>query len=189
VTVWVALGAAFFALTCGTPAPTITGTGPGSSIDDRIKSGVFVAISTDFTGFHSWQSFDVTSDAELAGIHDGSSVFEYIRQLPRAGSEEFPIGTIIVKEAVGGTMPHELLAMVKRGGGANPLGNGWEWVDLLAINNGKDAYTINWRGNGPPAGSETYGGDAKGSCNTCHVQCGNDLVCAKPLMLSNAADN
>lgn len=176
------LFASAFAFTCGSPPNENDST----SADERIKSGVFVAIASDFRGFHSWKPYDVTDGAALAGIHDGSTVTEYLNKKPPHGSKQFPIGTIVVKEATGGTIPHELFAMVKRGG--NPPFNdgapGWEWFDLTVVNDGKDSVSITWRGFGPPVG-DTYGGDAKAGCNTCHTACGNDAVCAKPLALSN----
>jgi hypothetical protein len=165
---------------CGSPATLED----ESTRDARIKSGVFVAVAKDFRGFHSWDSYDVTAGAALAGIHDGSTVTEYLVEAPPHGSKEWPIGTIIVKEATGGTIAHELFAMVKRGGNFNDGAPGWEWFDLSATNDGKDSVTVVWRGFGPPAG-DTYGGDANAGCNTCHTACGNDAVCAKPLALSN----
>jgi hypothetical protein len=164
-------------LSCGAPTKSDGG-------DSRKDSGLFVANSTDFRGFHDWQSYDVTDDAELAGIHDGSTVTEYINDLPPSGADEFPLGTIIVKEATGGTIEHELFAMVKRGGGLNKIAIGWEWFDLIPVDDGKDSVIIKWHGNGPPDG-ESYGGDANSGCNTCHRDCGNDSVCAKPLNLSS----
>jgi hypothetical protein len=164
--------------TCSAPAKS------GDGTDPRIQAGLFVAIAKDFRGFHSWDSYDVTDDADLAGIHDGSTVTEYINTPPPHGSEEFPLGTIIVKEATGGTIAHELFAMVKRGGGLNKIAVGWEWFDLIPVDDGKDSVTIKWQGNGPPNG-ESYGGDANSGCNTCHRDCGNDSVCAKPFALSN----
>jgi len=145
---------------------------------------VFVPFAKDFTGYHSWDSFDVTGGAELAGIHDGSTVMEYINKLPPSGLTEFPIGTIIVKEATGGTIPHEIFAMVKRGGGFNSGLPGWEWIELANIDDGTDRVNFVWYGFGPPNG-EAYGGDSSNGCNTCHFACGNDGVCAKELALTN----
>ena len=75
--------------------------------------------------------------------------------------------------------------MVKRGGGFNAGLPGWEWFELVNLDDGSDGVKINWRGFGPPDGSETYGGDASSGCNTCHLACGNDGVCATPLNLTN----
>jgi hypothetical protein len=144
----------------------------------------FLAFAEDFHGYHDWKSFDVTEDADLVGIHDGSKVIEYINNLPPTGSTTFPVGTIIVKEATGGTQAHELFAMVKRGAGYNPGIPGWEWMEIGNLGDGCDRARIVWRGVGPPAG-ETYGGDPNAGCNTCHTACGNDGVCAKPLNLAN----
>ncbi len=147
----------------------------------REQKDVFVAFAADFRGFHSWPAYDVTEDADLVGIHDGSTVMEYINALPPAGATSFPVGTVIVKEATGGTQAHEMFAMVKRGGGYNSGAPGWEWFELE--NTGTDDVIIVWRGVGPPSG-ETYGGDPNGGCNKCHVDCGNDAVCAKALDLT-----
>jgi hypothetical protein len=148
------------------------------------KPEVLVAFPENFRGYHSWESFDVTFDADLVGIHDGSKVTEYLNMRPAPGSTEFPVGTLIVKEATGGTIPHEIFAMVKRGGGYNAGAPGWEWFELQNLDNGKDQVKFVWRGFGPPKG-ELYGGDPNAGCNKCHSDCGNDAVCAKPLALSN----
>jgi hypothetical protein len=171
--------AAAFALSCSGPPSQVS-----ANPDDRKKSGLFIAIASDFRGFHSWQSYDTTDGADAGGIHDGSTVREYINQIPRSGSTEFPIGTAIVKEVTGGTMGHEMFAMVKREGPDNTIAKGWEWLDLIPVADGKDSVTIKWRGNGPPIG-DTYGGDSASGCNTCHRDCGNDAVCAKELALKN----
>jgi hypothetical protein len=173
----VCLAVAGLALSCSS-APQNSADGGGPS------SNVFVAFSDNFRGYHSWKSYDVTKDAPDGGIHDGSQVTEYINKLPPSGSKEFPIGTIVVKEALGGTQTHELFAMVKRGGGFNPGAPGWEWFDLQNLNDGHDGVNIIWRGYSPPNNS-TYGGDVNGTCNTCHVKCNNDAVCARPLSLAN----
>ncbi len=178
--------AALSLASCGAPSDQGATCVPrGVATDGGAKAPpppVFLAFAADFCGFHSWKSFDVTSGAALVGIHDGSAVTEYVNELPPHGSTAFPVGTIIVKEATGGTQKHELFAMVKRGGGFNPGAPGWEWFDLK--NDGHDGVTILWHGFGPPVG-ETYGGDATAGCNTCHTACGNDAVCAKQLSLSS----
>lgn len=164
------------ALSCGTPST--------DSGDARLSSGTFVAVASDFRAFRKWEGEDVTDDAALAGIHDGSTVIEYLNKAPAHGATEFPLGTIIVKEATGGTIEHELFAMVKRGGKFNAIGVvGWEWFDLAPVDN-SDQMKIVWRGFGPPEG-DTYGGDASAGCNTCHAACNNDAVCAKPFLLTN----
>jgi len=171
------------------------GNGGQSGPDGGTADGeVFLAFAKDFTGYHSWEAFDVTGGAELAGIHDGSTVTEYINHLPPSGLTEFPLRTIIVKEATGGTIPHEIFGMVKRGGGFNNGLPGWEWFELQnisdlivaagGVDDGTDRVKIVWHGFGPPDG-ESYGGDSTSGCNTCHADCGNDGVCAKELALTN----
>jgi len=66
---------------------------------------------------------------------------EYIKRPPASGSSEFPVGTLIVKEATGGTIPHEIFAMAKRGGGFNRDAPGWEWFELQ-----DQPVVIVWRG-------------------------------------------
>ncbi|HWP09859.1 MAG TPA: hypothetical protein VNN72_29155 [Polyangiaceae bacterium] len=161
------------------------GGGPSSGADGGSTDGeVFLAFAKDFKGYHSWKAFDTTGAAELAGIHDGSTVTEYINHAPPSGLTEFPVRTIIVKEATGGTIPHEIFGMVKRGGGFNNGLPGWEWFELENIDDGTDRVNIVWHGFGPPDG-ESYGGDSTNGCNTCHFDCGNDGVCAKELALTN----
>jgi hypothetical protein len=143
----------------------------------------YLAFAQDFHGYHDWPSYDVSEDAELVGIHDGSVITEYINQLPPSGSSEFPLGTRVVKEAIGGTIPHEIFAMAKRGGGFNETATGWEWFELENLDCADDRVKLIWRGVGPPIG-EMYGGDPNGGCNGCHAACGNDAVCAKALKLS-----
>lgn len=158
--------------------------GPADDDADGGTSDTFIAFAADFTGYHAWQAFDVTATAFTVGIHDGSTVLEYLNHPPPHGSAEFPVGTIIVKEATGGTTTHQIFAMVKRGAPFNAGAPGWEWFELQNRTDGSDGVTIVWRGVGPPAG-ETYGGDPNGGCNTCHEDCGNDAVCAQALKLQN----
>jgi len=143
----------------------------------------FLAFAQDFHGYHDWPRYDTTEDADLVGIHDGSQVTEYINRLPPSGSTEFPIGTLVVKEATGGTIPHEIFGMAKRGGGFNTVATGWEWFELENLDCADDRVKLLWRGVGPPVG-EMYGGDPNAGCNGCHADCGNDAVCAKALQLS-----
>jgi hypothetical protein len=168
---------AFGALSC-------SGGGGGAASNGAGGATTFIAFSQDFRGYHAWQSYDVTDDADLAGIHDGSTVIEYLNHPPPSGASEFPVGTIIVKEATGGTLSHELFAMVKRGGEFNSGLPGWEWFELANLDDAMDSVRIVWHGFGPPAG-DVYGGDANSGCNTCHLACNNDGVCATPLKLSN----
>jgi hypothetical protein len=189
---WVALAvsaATSIALGCGGGASAGTGTdscvGTLPATPGPPPSGsTYLAFAQDFHGYHSWSSYDVTADADLVGIHDGSQVTEYINRPPPSGSGEFPLGTLVVKEATGGTIPHEIFAMAKRGGGFNSAATGWEWFELENLDCMDDRVKILWRGVGPPLG-EMYGGDPNAGCNACHADCGNDAVCAKALHLSN----
>ena len=156
--------------------------GPTSK-DGGTQSDAFIAFSADFAGFHDWQSFDVTKDAAPGTIHPDAMLIEYLNKPPPSGSTEFPVGTIIVKEGTDGDpTTRQFFAMAKRGANWNVDGaTGWEWFELRNAANG--GVGIVWRGVGPPAG-EVYGGDPNAGCNTCHVQCGNDAVCAKAVQLA-----
>jgi hypothetical protein len=185
----VPLAASLVALSCsGSDAGSEQGSGsclgtlPETSSAPPVGS-TYLAFAQDFHGYHDWPSYDVSEDADLVGIHDGSLVTEYINRLPPAGSSEFPLGTLVVKEATGGTIPHEIFAMAKRGGGFNETATGWEWFELENLDCADDRVKLIWRGVGPPIG-EMYGGDPNGGCNGCHAACGNDAVCAKALQLA-----
>jgi len=182
----ISLSASLFVLACGaSSSDPDTGAGSCSSTSPAEGSEapeVCLAFAQDFAGYHSWPSFDTSEDADLVGIHDGSVITEYINRIPESGNTEFPVGTLIVKEALGGTIPHEIFAMSKRGGDYNPDTPGWEWFELENLDNASDGVKVIWRGFGPPLG-ENYGGDPNAGCNTCHTDCGNDGVCAKALQL------
>ncbi len=166
---------AAFAAACGGSGDS------GAAVDG---GDVFVAFSGDFQGFRSWQSFDVTADAAPGTVHPDAQLIEYLNKPPPHGSTEFPVGTIIVKEGTDGdVVGRQYFAMVKRGGGENATGAvGWEWFELRNLD-ANGSVGIVWRGVGPPAG-EVYGGDPTAGCNTCHVACGNDAVCAKAVQLA-----
>ena len=181
------LCASLFVLGCGGSGTDEVSAGSCSSTvpaEGSEAPDVCLAFAQDFAGYHGWPSFDTSEDADLVGIHDGSVIKEYINRLPESGSAQFPVGTLIVKEATGGTIPHEIFAMGKRGGNYNPDTPGWEWFELENLESGGDKVKVIWRGFGPPLG-ENYGGDPNAGCNSCHTDCGNDGVCAKALQLAD----
>lgn len=156
-----------------TPATTLCGGEP-----------VCIAFAAQFSGFHGWKSTPGTSTLmKDAGIHSAAARTVYINEMPKAGSKEFPIGTIIVKEMMNDedVRLRTIFAMVKRGGNFNQTGaSNWEWFEILAYPN--DTVQIKWRGFGPPDG-ENYGG-SKEACNTCHkVAKENDYVLTSGLKL------
>jgi hypothetical protein len=152
----------------------------GSPSDDGVApSDVFIAFSDDFANFRSWPAFDVSKDALAGTLHPEEMLLEYLNRAPASGSTVFPVGTIIIKQLAGDlAQGDDYFAMVKRGGAQQP--NGWEWFGLRNTDN-IGTPGIAWRG-GPPSTME-YGGDP-GSCNSCHVRCDNDYVCAPALKLS-----
>ena len=153
--------------------------GGGGGGGDASEASTFIAFNANFAPFRSWPSFHSdgpVDDGTFPAIALGPRT-QYINQLPAAGSTEFPIGTIIVEARDNG----KNFAGVKRGGGFNGTGAiNWEWFEIL-----ENPVTIFWRGLGPPSG-DTYGGDANGGCNACHIKCGltNDYVCSAHLQLS-----
>jgi hypothetical protein len=104
--------------------------GAGGSPDETQGGGAFLAFANDFSGYHSWEAFDVTEGAAATGIHDGSTLTAYLSHRPESGSDAFPVGTMIVKEPTGGTEPPHIFAMAKRGAGYNANVPGWEWFEL-----------------------------------------------------------
>ena len=107
----------------------------------------------------------------------------YWNRSPPSGSDEFPLGTIIVKQNDPGATTPQIFAMVKREGGYNASGaKGWEFFELQAADD--QSVVILWRGVGPPVG-ESYGSDPN-TCNNCHSQAGaNDFVWSSALQLSS----
>jgi hypothetical protein len=160
----------------------------GSHGDDVDAGTSFLAFSQSFYGFHQWQlHYDVTADAAPGTVHPDAQLIEYLNAPPKHGSTVWPVGTIIVKEGTDGDpLTRQFFAMVKRGGDFNTAGIspavGWEWFELQNQPD-MESVTIVWRGFGPPLG-EVYGGDPNAGCNSCHVACGNDAVCAPKVQLS-----
>lgn len=148
----------------------------------------FVAFAAHFQGYRRWTQTPGVPDPSLSAdaissVHVAGPMTVYVNRPPPAGSKEFPVGTVIVKELETGALGERtVFAMVKRGGTFNDGGApGWEWFELQ---NTCDGVQILWRGVGPPAG-EKYGGDPSGGCNTCHAHGKtNDFVMTKGLRLT-----
>ena len=155
------------------------GGGGGSGPSDGAPASTFIAFDASFAAFRTWRSFHSdgpVDDGTFPAVALGPRT-QYINQLPPSGSTEFPVGTIIVEARDNG----KNFAGVKRGGNFNATGAvNWEWFEIL-----ENPVTVFWRGLGPPNG-DTYGGDASGGCNACHIKCGstNDYVCSANLQLS-----
>ncbi len=142
---------------------------------EMTSSGSPIALASDFQGYETWESIVLPAvDGGTAHSSDARTVF--IKQRPPAGSTEFPVGTLIVKQ-----MPFNTFAMSKRGGTYNTNGaKGWEWFDLEHHSSG--AVVIAWRGLGPPVGEEY--GKSSATCNDCHkAQTENDSVLTPELRL------
>jgi hypothetical protein len=145
----------------------------------------FIALARDFADFRQFGQLDLGERPGQGETHKGGKFIAFVNSLPKPGSKDFPVGTIIVKENVSEDVPakeaKKIFAMVKRGGGFNAEGaKGWEWFEL---NEGERGVAIHWRGVGAPNG-ESYGGDPMGSCNGCHEMAHkNDYVLSKALKL------
>lgn len=143
----------------------------------------FIAFSSNFSGFRTWESFPVPPGSGVGPVHLTGPRTEYLNRAPAHGAAAFPVDTIIVKESEVGDLPErKVFAMVKRGGDYNESGaRDWEWFELKNVDD--QEVTIIWYGVGPPAG-EMYGGDPKAGCNSCHVASGkNDFVQSAALSL------
>jgi hypothetical protein len=153
----------------------------------------FIALQSDFAGYTSWPSLDVTEES-VDAVHTGTTGRRaYINVLPGEGDVAFAVGTIIVKTGAGGELTGdtgtEVHAMVKRGNAFNPDGaRGWEWFEL-DVDDDPNASAdviepgIVWRGFAPPDGHGygcTVGADCDEAivdCNGCHLDSiGNDYV-------------
>ena len=180
----------------------LSGAVAGCSASPPAATGTtFVAFASDFNGFHSWPSAVATPSPNLPPVDaggvgpDGGATDGGVHPVPETEywklpstptGNEFPIGTIIVKETneVDPTA-RQVFALVKRGGDFNPTGAvNWEWFELKNVADGSAA--ISWHGYGPPSGSaDIYGGNPA-VCNTCHKKAAaNDYVWSAALQLSN----
>jgi hypothetical protein len=131
-------------MACGAPPMTATG---------------FIALERDFQGYDTWES--VTFDGpDIPNVHTAGPRKVFLNARAPAGSTEWPVGTVIVKE-----LSFTTFAMAKRGGTYNANGAaGWEWFELTRDSNG--TVRIKWRGQGPPLG-ESYSAAGQ-TCNDCH---------------------
>jgi hypothetical protein len=144
----------------------------------------FVALTRDFQDFRDWGYLSLGQRAAQGDTHAEGELRVFINALPLAQSDRFPVGTMIVKEALANQsegQPKRHFAMVKRSADFNAQGaKGWEWFELTEA---QDVVAVGWRGLGAPDG-ETYGGDPAGSCNGCHQMAArNDYVLSKVLEL------
>jgi hypothetical protein len=166
--------ASALALSCGADGLAPSDAGPDVDIEGGIP---FIALASDFTGFHTWESFFIDTDIAPGDSHINGPRTVYINKRPPPGSTRFPIGTIIVKETdpPGPITQRTVFASVKRGGDYDPTGDvNWEWFSLQNLPNGTES--ILWRGPGPSSGG-VYGSGQLGGCNACHgVAASTDYV-------------
>ena len=142
----------------------------------------FIAFERDFQDFRHWPGGAFEELPARGQTHYAGEQRYFIHGPERHGAE-FPVGTVIVKQAVLEARPEgQLFAMVKRGAGYNAQGaRGWEWFELSERSN--HSVAILWRGVSAPTGEE-YGGDPHGTCNACHGDAeANDFVKSPALRL------
>jgi hypothetical protein len=149
---------------------------------------VFVAQATDFTGFCRWSSADATpARASPFGIHGAQAMTVYWNAPPPHGADEFPVGTMILKESEQPDASDRIVfAMVKReprvGGYDDGGSDGWEWFSLQ--DEGDCSVEVLWRGPASPV-ITTYTDLLTGDCNGCHGGIpDNDFVWDTALQLS-----
>jgi hypothetical protein len=187
------------ALLCG----AAFGAGCSPKVPSGEEQGVFVAQTSDFQGFHDWQSAPAMPattlppvdggdgiDAGAVTLGDAGTVHNmpltvYWNSSPPHGSTTFPVGTIIVKETSEADITaRKIFSMVKRGGDFNPNGAvNWEWFELQNLADG--SVSINWDGAQAPGGMDVYSSNPN-LCNECHLKAAaNDDVWSSALQLSN----
>lgn len=145
-------------------------------------SDTFVAFERNFQGFRDWAGGSFEELPARGQTHFAGQQRYFISGPARRG-REFPVGTLIVKQAQLDARPEgQLFGMVKRGRSYNASGAlGWEWFELVERDD--DSVAIKWRGVSAPTG-EGYGNDPHGTCNACHVEAkANDFVMSPALAL------
>jgi hypothetical protein len=140
------------------------------------QPGEFIALTRDFDGWEDWDFVEVTPEAEPDAPHPPvpRTVYSNVRS-PRRGP--WDVGSILVKVHEEDEDPGAwtVFAMAKRGGAYNAEGlAGWEWFDLTIGDSGR--LLVEWRGSGPPTGSQYGPGTGQADCNTCHALAARDGV-------------
>jgi hypothetical protein len=184
----VALAVPFAVVACG-GGSDVPDAGPSGTDGAPPDPTVFISQTTDFSGFCNWpHALAVAPAGASDGLHPDAGLTAYWNHPPPHGTDQFPVGTMILKET-NETDPSKriVFAMVKRqarGTGYNPGGaDGWEWWSLQ--DNGDCTVSRLWRGQFAPAG-ESYAMMPAGDCNGCHVGAsGNDYVWDEALQLSH----
>jgi hypothetical protein len=167
---------------------------PGDAADGGASGGAstFIAQQSDFADFEEWLPFETDVEGEHGGVV--GTITEYLKSLPDAGSDTFPVGTMIVKtvDPKQGEAP-AVHAMVKRGGAFNRSGAlGWEYFELKVSSTGTPI--IVWRGAQPPTGeryrsllrqNDLDDSRMEVDCNDCHIGSDNDAVLSDMLELTS----
>lgn len=134
--------------------------------------GEFIAITSDFRDFRSWERIAIDATAAPTGMTGGPAAV-YANTRAAEGATRFAPGTILVKTIENGAPSDWTIhAMVKRGGTYNVGGTlGWEFFELQLETDGSPS--ILWRGEGPATGHGygrelPDGGVLELVCNDCH---------------------
>lgn len=123
----------------------------------------FVASLNDFQGYTSWTKVSTSTgpDPLLQAAHGATDPLTrnvFIKDDAKPKNDQYPVGTIIVKELRSemGSLEGGLTMMVKRGADFNPDGDGWEWFMTST-----DLTTVMTRGDNATA--------MDGMCASCHA--------------------
>ncbi len=132
------------------------------STDSNDKEQEFVATTDDFKDYKSWTLKATKNGPDpflktAHGVEDSLTRKIYFNSAAKAKSGNYPVGSIILKELTdaNGNLQGAFTVMVKRGGGFNPDGNGWEWFMVST-----DFKTVMTQGDNATAGG--------GLCASCH---------------------
>ncbi len=105
-----------------------------SSTTDSTGDKEFVADLNDFKDYQNWTQVDIQYGPDpllqaAHGANDGLYRRIYVKNNVQPDNGKYPTGTIFLKELrdPDGNLTGALTMLVKRGGGFNPDGNGWEW--------------------------------------------------------------
>jgi hypothetical protein len=149
------------------------------------NTGEFDATDADFLGFQSWQSFALPDSDPLSDVvYPAGSRVAFLNRAPPRGTNQYPMGTLVVKaiEVGAGPADWEVLAMAKRGGHYNPTGaKGWEFFLLRVGADDGEAHIISRGiqpdddgrppdGGLPTAAGGYFEGQGITPCNVCHGQ-------------------
>ena len=108
-----------------------------SCTEPNVSPSEFIADSTTFEGYSSWQKFTETGiNTTLGSMAHGGQDSSTIRDIYYKDSQDpesgmYPVGTVIYKNVTSPAGLDAHFAMVKRGNDFNPANNDWESADVV----------------------------------------------------------